>query len=182
LTCGLVHQVPVPGQVSVFPPAFHTYSQAVRLLNDITARHAAVIAENCGGDPARILEAGYGVVTPAFLRVFKSGPESIRPGAIVLPCRNAQGEIVALHDHRFQWFTQPQVHIANAVRAPWSQIEVCETTSQADSLALSANVCAVGCNYCDQRTVAAAVLSALRSHSSHTIKRGEKFHALGVAA
>jgi hypothetical protein len=74
--------------------ALSCLSSIYRQLDDITARHAALIAEHCGGDPSHILNAGYGVVTPAFLKIFKPESDSIKRASIVLPCRNAQGEII----------------------------------------------------------------------------------------
>lgn len=143
--------------------ALPTYSDIYRLLDDIDRRHAELIAEHCGGDPVRLLEVGYGLVSPAFLQRFGPPANSIRRGSIVLACRNVPGEVVGLHDHQLQWLTPATVHIANPVRAPWTEIEICETTSIADSLALSANICAIGRNGCDKKTVAAAVLSARRN-------------------
>jgi hypothetical protein len=147
-------------------PPLPTYSNIYRLLDDISPRHAHLIAECCGGDPARILEVGYGVVSTAFLQQFEPTTGFIKRGSIVLACRDAGGEVIGLHNHHLQWLTPPVVHIANPVRATWTEIQICETTSQADSLALSANVCAIGSNGCDKKIVAAAVLSARRNESS----------------
>jgi hypothetical protein len=151
-----------PGQTTHSRPFFPVnLSAAYRLRDDIGPRHARLIAEHCGGNASRILEAGYGIVTPGFLRLI--GPTVvIKKGSIVLPCRDAHGEIVALHSHEMEWFTPAKPHIANAIRGPWTEIEVCETTAEADSLALSINICAIGRNGCDDEAVAAAVLSARR--------------------
>ncbi len=179
----ILHQTPGLWQVSGFPGSFPpNYSQVFRFLDDIGPRHAGLIAQHCGGDPSRLLEVGYGLVSPAFLRVFGAAPRFIKIGAIVLPCRNAQGQIVALHDHRLEWLTPPEVHVSNPLRGPWAEIEVCETTSQADSRALTANICAIGRNGCDRRAVAAAVLSARRLYSADTIKRGENWRESEAAA
>jgi hypothetical protein len=158
-------QAPGPLQGVDLLPTLPTYSHLYRLLDDITLRHAKLIAEHCGGDPARILEVGYGLVSPAFLKRFDAA-EFVKRGSIVLACRNATGEVMALHDHYLQWLTAAAVHVANPVRAPWAEIQICETTSLADSLALSENICAIGRNGCDKKTLAAAVLSARRSEGT----------------
>jgi hypothetical protein len=168
-----------------FPHSIYSLSrlsQAWRLLDDISPRQAELIAEHCGGDPARLLEVGYGVVSTAFLQQFETETGFIKKGSIVLACRDAAGEIIGLHDHRLKWLTPARVHIANPVRSAWAEIQICETTSQADSLALAENICAIGRNGCDKRDVVTAVLAARRSYSSYTIKQGERSHHWGVAA
>jgi hypothetical protein len=164
----------IPAQAPHFPLFFKPrlrLSELCRLLDDITPAQAALIANHCGGDPARILEVGYGVVSPAFLQQFEPAAQLLRRGSIVLACRDAGGEVVGLHDHCLQWLTPATVHIANPIRAPWTEIQICETTSQADSLALSENICAIGRNGFDKKTVATAVLSARRSGTSLDVRR-----------
>lgn len=146
-------------------------SNAFRLLDDINLRDAALIAEHSGGDAARLIEAGYGVLTPTAIRLLSPVPKFVKHGLIVLPCRDALGRIVALHDYQVRWITSPAPHIANPLRARWAEIQVCQTTSEADSLALSLNVCAIGRNGCPERMVTAAVLSALRSTAVQSERR-----------
>lgn len=153
-----------PGQITPFTPSL---SCAFRLTDDIDRRDAEIIARACGGAVDRILEAGYGLVTPAFLRTLAPAAPTLKKGSIVMPCRDERGEIIALHDHRMQWFTSANVHIANPIRGRWAEIQVCETTSEADSVALAANVCAIGRNGCDRKSVAAAVLAVLRGKGSN---------------
>lgn len=151
------------------------YQNAFRLCDDINARQAAAIAASLGGDAARILEAGYGLSTVSFARALQRS-EPMKYGTIVLPCRDASSAIVGLHDDRLQWLTAPAVHIANVLRARFAEIEICDTTAQADSVALAENICAVGRNGCDDRMVEAAILSALRlgkADKANTRKRAE---------
>jgi hypothetical protein len=138
-----------------------------RLLEDLNQHHAELIVEHAGGDASRLLEVpGYGRVTVSALRLLGDVPKFVKIGLIVLPCRNSQGRIVALHDYQGRWITEPSPHIANAIRARWAEIRIYDTTSQADSIALSENICTIGRNGCDKKRVAAAVLSARRNDKS----------------
>jgi hypothetical protein len=160
-----------PALVPAQPPRFQfplqsseRLSEAYRLLDDLSRAHAERIARQCGGDAARILETGYGLATSAFLRTFSETVDFVRLGLVIMPCRNASGEIIALHDDHNRWLTPPAVHIANPIRAGWAEVRLCRTTSEADSLALELNVCAVGMNECNQDAVASA-LDSLRNTS-----------------
>jgi hypothetical protein len=159
---------------------------AARFLDDLSLNDASVVAENLGGDPYRILETiGYGVVTGDFTRALQPG-KPIKRNTIIIPVRNARGLIVAFHDQALSWLTGPAVHIANVGRAYHGEIQICGTTSEADSRALSENVCAVGRNGFTDQEVQAAVLSALLTidpHNPHTLKSGAaSAQAWGIAA
>lgn len=174
---------PRGGQAPAFKNAT-SLTTAFRYCDDIGPRQAATIAASLGGDPARILEAGYGLSTVSFARALQR-TEPMKHGTIVLPCRNAAGEIVGLHDYRLQWLTSPAVHVANAARARFAEIKICATTAQADSVALAENICAVGRNDCDDRAVESAILSALRlgkADNPYTIKRAETVQPARAAA
>src|SRR6185295_1133184 len=93
-------------QAPQFPTSV-SYSHAYRLLDDIDRAHAELIAKHGGGDADRILEIGYGLITAPALRALGSVPSFVKTGLIVLPCRDSQGRIVALHDDRMRWITEP---------------------------------------------------------------------------
>lgn len=154
------------------PAAGENYSLAFafRWLDDLSAHHAARVAASLGGDESRILEIGYGLANPTFSRALRHS-KPIKHNSIILPCRDAKGEIVALHDHQMRWLTAPAVHIANPLRARLAGIELCDTTAQADSIAAIENVCVIARNGCDDRAVQSAVLSVLSIKETAVARR-----------
>ena len=126
----------------------HLAAQAFRVADDIEPRHALMIARNLGGDPNVILEAGYRLVTGAFLATFRRHdielPDFVTSRkTIILPCLNERGEIVAIHDEKGQWLLGSASHVSNPKRARYSPVRIGRTTSEADTLALAQNVCVV---------------------------------------
>ena len=150
--------------------SLNALNYAFRWLDDISPLHAKMVAASLGGDESRILEIGYGLANPTFSRALRHS-KPIKHNSIILPCRNAKGEIVALHDHQMRWLTAPAVHIANPPRARFAEIELCDTTAQADSIAATENICVVARNGCDDRAVQSAVLSALSIKDTEVARR-----------
>jgi hypothetical protein len=67
--------------------------------------------------------------------------------SIVIPVTAPDGRIVSLHDAEGHWFTPPQIHCTNLIRAQWSnQIEIFNNTIEADAFARAFNVAAVALN------------------------------------
>jgi hypothetical protein len=132
---------------------------AFRYCDDISMAQAIRVARNLGGDPYRVLCAGYGTSTPAFVRLLSLG-SSIKRKSVIIPCRDRNGRIVALHNESQEWFSSPSPHIANPARAPFAQVRICSTTPEADSVSLNENVAAIAINGCGEDEVR-AVLSAL---------------------
>jgi hypothetical protein len=166
----VTHRSPSAQPAIVPPPALRSpvnLSAAYRLLEDLTFRQAKIVAGHCGGTADRILDIGYGSVTPSFLRLPFAAREFLRLGLIILPCRDIHGRIVALHDCQFRWLTPPAVHIANPIRAKWTGVRVCRTTSEADSIALEENICAIGVNECDP-TMVTSTIAMLKGKESET--------------
>lgn len=75
------------------------------------------------------------------------GSVEIPRRSIVIPVTAPDGRIVALHDAEGHWFTPPQIHCTNLIRAQWSnQIEIFNNTIEADAFALAYNVAAIALN------------------------------------
>ena len=77
----------------------------------------------------------------------QAGKMPIPRGSIVIPCRAPDGRITALHDDKGRWFTTPQPHVVNMVRANFTrQIHVFNFTVEADVWALQHNDACVALN------------------------------------
>jgi len=129
-------------------PPNNLLTGALRLTEDIEPRHARIIAHNLGGDPDLLIQAGYRLVTGAFAAAFRQQgfelPKFVKVNkTILLPCRNQQGVVAGLHDEQRRWIFGPASHVSNPKRATYESIRICRSTSEADSLALSQNVCVV---------------------------------------
>jgi hypothetical protein len=85
---------------------------------------------------------GYKVCRAGYL-----GSVEIPRHSIIVPVTAPDGRIVSIHNGEGHWFTPPQVHCTNLIRAQWSnQIDVFNNTIEADTFALTYNVAAIALN------------------------------------
>lgn len=85
-----------------------------------------------GFPPSVIAQLGYKQHTAGQL-----GAMPIPRGATVIPCRASDGRITALHDEDGKWFSTPQPHIVNAIRAQFTnELHIFNFTIEADVWAL----------------------------------------------
>jgi hypothetical protein len=129
-------------------PPSDLLQHACRLGDDVEPRHVNQIARNLGGDPSHLIQLSYRVVTGAFIAALRRQSYDVPAfvtvrKTIVLPCLNERGEIVGLHDQTGQWLFGPVSHVANPKRASFEPVRICRSTSEADALALSMNVCVI---------------------------------------
>ena len=106
-------------------------------------------------------------------------PIRIPQRSAVIAVRNVQGRIVALHDHRLSWFTQPAIHIANSRRMQWTrEVQIYPDTVHADVNALSGNFAAIGLNGFSLKHVR----SLVGSHIKLIDRRVVSSYSKGIAA
>lgn len=137
---------PIPAPQGVPPSTL--LSRAFRVAEDLEPQHAQIIARNLGGDADTIFEIGYRVVSGAFVAAIRRHGFNLPDFVTVrrtflIPCRDEQGEITALHDQNGEWLFGSTSHVANPKRAGYESVRICQTTSQADTVALRSNVCTV---------------------------------------
>jgi hypothetical protein len=126
---------PEPGSLPVIAPEHLRH--LFRSWDDLSPR-----ATLWGIDASLISLCGYKVCTVGYL-----GSVQIPRRSIVVPVTAPDSRIVSLHDAEGHWFTPPQIHCTNMIRAQWSnQIEIFSNTIEADAFAIAYNVAAVALN------------------------------------
>lgn len=112
-------------------------AQFWRTLSDLP-EHASV-----GGFPASLISLfGYKVAVSGSTCPVKTSRHSI-----IIPVRNLDGVIVALHGVNGRWFTARQPHFVNVARARWTgEIEIHSDTVTADVESARRNVACVALN------------------------------------
>lgn len=132
---GCPPDTPIPGSLPV--RTCDQLSANFRALDDLPS------LASLRGFPARLIsQIGYKKHTSG-----QNGTISIPRGSIVIPCRAPNGRITALHDDRGHWFSTPQPHCVNMVRAQFTNaIHIFKFTVEADVWGLQHNDAAIALN------------------------------------
>jgi hypothetical protein len=155
----LAHLLGAPQGVTLPKVQSYTLTEWFRELDDLSSTQARTLSASLGVSCESILSGGNCKAIVAGVAKRYGLPETLcsQPrGSVVCSVRDADGEVIGIHDADIVWLTHPVIHFSNCRRFR-DGVYLAANTFKADAWAIEHNGTALGLNGCTSPEITAAL-------------------------